>query len=96
MSSTCTGRLESSQDVFCTVGFLQARNFKTQKTKLAFVFVKAMVAPVKALSIALLEMQLALLASQLKEGIKSGWFQSRLAALFGAPIATRYYNGFAW
>ena len=45
----CELHIVSSRDVFCAAGFLLARIIKTQKTKLAFVFGKASIAPMKAL-----------------------------------------------
>ena len=63
---------DSSQDYFCTVAFLRARLASTSQTKLAFVFGKARVAPMKSLSIPKLELQVALLATRLKEEILKG------------------------
>ena len=65
---------DSSQDVFYAFAFLGARvgsNEKTE-TQLAFVFVKARVAPMKALRIPKLELQAALLAARLKDEIQLG------------------------
>ena len=58
---------DSSQDVFCAVAFLRARRVSSHRTELAFVFGKARVAPMKALSIPKLELRAALLATRLKE-----------------------------
>ena len=58
---------DSPQDVFCAVAFLRARLASSHQTKLAFVFGKARLAPVKALSIRKLELQVALLATRLKK-----------------------------
>ena len=63
---------DSSQDVFCAVAFLRARLVSSHQTELAFVFGKARVAPMKALSIPKLELQAALLATRLKEEILKG------------------------
>ena len=63
---------DSSQDVFSAVAFLRARvslNERT-KTQVAFVFGKARVAPMKALTILKLELQAALLAARLKDEIQ--------------------------
>ena len=63
---------DSSQDVFFAVAFLRARvdsNGGTE-TQLAFVFGKARVAPMKALTIPKLELQAALLAARLKDEIQ--------------------------
>ena len=60
---------DSSQDVFCAVGFLRARLASSHKTQISFIFVKACVAPMKALSIPKLELQAALLATRLKDDI---------------------------
>ena len=58
-----------SQEVFCAVGFLRARLSSSHKTQKAFIFGKARVAPMKALSITKLELQAALLATRLKDDI---------------------------
>ena len=63
---------DSSQDVLCAVAFLRARLASSHQTELAFVFGKARVAPMKALSIPKLEFQAALLATRLKEEILKG------------------------
>ena len=60
---------DSSQDVFCAVGFLRARVSSSQKTQISFIFGKAPVAPMNALSIPKLELQAALLATRLKDDI---------------------------
>ena len=59
----------SSQNVFCAVRFLCARLSSSHKTQISFIFGKARVAPMKALSIAKLELQVALLATRLKDEI---------------------------
>ena len=62
---------DSSQDIFSAVAFLRAR-VKTptgeEKTELAFVLVKARVAPMKVMTVPKLELQAALLAARLKRG----------------------------
>ena len=63
---------DSLQDVFCAVAFLRARLVSAHQTELAFVFGKARVAPMKALSSPKLELQAALLATHLKEEILKG------------------------
>ena len=63
---------DSSQDVFCAVAFLRARPASSHQTELAFVFGKARVAPMKALSISKLELQAALLATRLKNETLKG------------------------
>ena len=63
---------DSLQDVFCAVAFLRARLASSHQTELAFVFGKARVAPMKALSFPKLELQAALLATRLKEEILKG------------------------
>ena len=60
---------DSSQDVFCAVGFLRGRLSSSHKTQISFIFGKARVAPMKALSIRKLELQAALLATRLKDDI---------------------------
>ena len=60
---------DSSQDVFCAVGFLRARLASSHKTQTSFIFGKARVAPMKALSIPKLELQAALIATRLKDDI---------------------------
>ena len=60
---------DSSQDVFCAVGFLCARLSSSHKTQLSFIFGKARVAPMKALSILELELQAALFVTRLKDDI---------------------------
>ena len=63
---------DSLQDVFCAVAFLLARLASLHQTELAFVFGKARVAPMKALSIPKLELQAALLATRLQKEILKG------------------------
>ena len=61
---------DSSQDVFSAVAFLRAKvvkNENEEQTQLAFVFGKARVAPMKALTIPKLELQASLLAARLRE-----------------------------
>ena len=60
---------DSSQDVFSAVAFLPARVSSNEltETQLAFVFGKARVAPMKALTISKLELLAALLAIRLKD-----------------------------
>ena len=65
---------DSSQDVFCAVAFLRALLASSHQTELAFVFGKARVAPMKALSSPKLELQAVLLATRLKEKILKGLF----------------------
>ena len=60
---------DSSQEVFCAVGFLHARLSNLHKFQMSFIFGKARVAPMKALSIPKLELQAALLATRLKDDI---------------------------
>ena len=60
---------DSSEEVFCAVAFLGARVKTSLETQVAFVFGKARVAPMKALSIPKLELQAALLATRLKEDV---------------------------
>ena len=60
---------DSSQDVFCAAGFLRARLSSSHKTQISFIFGKARVAPMKALSIPKLELQATLLATRLKNDI---------------------------
>ena len=61
---------DSSQDVFCAVGFLRGRlSSVAHRTQISFIFGKARVAPTKALSIPKLELQAALLATRLKDDI---------------------------
>ena len=57
---------DSSQELFCAVGFLRARIIDTHEKKLAFILGKARVAPMKAFSIPKLELQASLLATRLK------------------------------
>ena len=59
----------SSQDVFCAVGFFRARLSSSHKTQISFIFGKACVAPMKALCIPTLELHAALLATRLKDDI---------------------------
>ena len=63
---------DSSQDVFAAVAFLRARVSSNERTEtqLAFVFGKARVAPMKALTIPKLELQAALLAARLKDEVQ--------------------------
>ena len=63
---------DSSLDVFSAVVFLRARVDSNEgtETQLAFVFEKARVAPMKALTIPKLELQAALLAARLKDEIQ--------------------------
>ena len=63
---------DSSQDFFCAVAFLRARLASSSQTELTFVFGKAYIAPMKALSIPKLELQAALLATRLKEEFSKG------------------------
>ena len=63
---------DSLLDVFCAVAFLRARLASSSQTQLAFVFGKARVTPMKALSIPKLELQAALLATRLKEETLKG------------------------
>ena len=60
---------DSSQDVFSAVAFLRGKVATTtgHTTELAFVFGKARVAPMKALTIPKLELQASLLAAQLRK-----------------------------
>ena len=60
---------DSSKDVFYAVGFLRARLSSSHKTQISFIFGKAPVAPMKALSIPKLELLAALLATRLKDDI---------------------------
>ena len=62
----------SSQNAFSVVAYLRARvsNSNGMTTELGFVFGKACVAPMKALTIPKLELQAALLAARLKNGIR--------------------------
>ena len=60
---------DSSQDVFCAVGFLRARCCQSSSTELSFVVGKARVAPMKAMTIPKLELQAALLAARLRRKI---------------------------
>ena len=64
---------DSSQDVFSAVAFLRAKvvNKENQEqTQLAFVFGKARVAPMKALTIPKLELQASLLAARLRKEVE--------------------------
>ena len=56
---------DSSQDVFCAVGFLRAQLSSSHKIQISFIFGKARIAPMKALSMPELELQAALLATRL-------------------------------
>ena len=62
---------DSSQDVFFAVGFLRARLSSSHKSQISFIFGKASVAPMKALSIPKLELQAALLATRPKYDIQT-------------------------
>ena len=62
---------DSSKEVFCAVGFLRARLSSLHKTQISFIFGKASVAPMKALSIPKLELQAALLATRPKGYIQT-------------------------
>ena len=53
---------DSAQDVLYAVGFLRAPLSNSHKTQIPFIFSKARVAPMKALSIPKLELQADLLA----------------------------------
>ena len=64
---------DSSQDVFSAVAFLRAKvvkNENQEQTQLAFVFGKARVAPMKALTIPKLELQASLLAARLRKDVE--------------------------
>ena len=64
---------DSSQDVFSAVAFLRAKVVKKEnqeQTQLAFVFGKARVAPMKALTIPKLELQASLLAARLRKEVE--------------------------
>ena len=58
---------DSSQNVFCAVGFLRARLSNSHKTQIYFFFDEARVGPMKALSMPKLELEAALLATRLKD-----------------------------
>ena len=60
---------DSLQDVFCAVGFLRVRLAISHKFQISFIFGKARVAPMKALSLPKLELQATLLATRLKDDI---------------------------
>ena len=60
---------DSSQDIFCAVGFLRARCCQSGSTEFSFVVGKARVAPMKAMTIPKLELQAALLAARLRRKI---------------------------
>ena len=64
---------DSSQDVFSAVAFLRGKVAVTTgyTTELAFVFGKARVAPMKALTISKLELQASLLAARLRKEIEN-------------------------
>ena len=64
---------DSSQDVFCAVAFLRGKvnTGNGCSTEIAFVFGKARVAPMKALTIPKLELQAALLAARLRNEVQS-------------------------
>ena len=63
---------DSSQNAFSAVAYLRAKvsNSKGMTTELAFVFGKTRVAPMKALTIPKLELQIALLAARLKDEVQ--------------------------
>ena len=63
---------DSSQNAFSAVAYLRAKvsNSNGETTELAFVFGKAHVAPMKALTIPKLELQAALLAARLKDEVQ--------------------------
>ena len=63
---------DSSQDVFSAVAFLRGKVTAANRTstELAFVFGKARVAPMKALTIPKLELQASLLAARLRKDSK--------------------------
>ena len=63
---------DSSQDVFSAVGFLRAQVFCASReitTEVAFVLGRARVAPMKVMTVPMLELQAALLAARLKRVI---------------------------
>ena len=62
---------DSSQDAFSAVAFLRGKTVTDggTSTELAFVFGKSRVAPMKALTIPKLELQAALLAARLRDGV---------------------------
>ena len=60
---------DSSHDVFCAVRFLRARLSSSHRTQRSFIFGKALVAPMKALSISKLELQAALISTRMKDDI---------------------------
>ena len=60
---------DSSQDVFCAVGFLRARLSISHKAQIFFIFVKTRVVPMKALSMPKIERQATLLATRSKYDI---------------------------
>ena len=64
---------DSSQDVFSAVAFLRGKVTAANRTstELAFVFRKARVAPMKALTIPKLELQASLLAARLRKEIQN-------------------------
>ena len=64
---------DSSQDVFSAVAFVRAKVVKKEnqeQTQLAFVFGKARVAPMKALTIPKLELQASFLAARLRKQVE--------------------------
>ena len=65
---------DSSQDVFCAVGFLHARLSIWHKNQISFICGKARVALMKALSIPKLEIQAALVATRLKDDTLTALF----------------------
>ena len=85
---------DSSQHVFCAVGFFRAWFIEAQKTEFALVFGKTRVAPMRALSIPKLEWQIALLAFRLLGRYKRA-LSTNVTRTFCGPIAPRCYNDFS-